>query len=57
MHAEAGPEAPDRVMSVEELGVVVEWKMTRGKWRPRNLQLALSNSEEDVEVRRGRHHA
>ena len=32
----------------EEMGKITEWKMLRGQWRPRNLQLVLSNSEKDV---------
>lgn len=33
-------------LTVEELVEVVEWKMTRGIWRPRNKQLAAGNSPE-----------
>jgi hypothetical protein len=32
----------------DELVRVVEWKMARGVWRPRNLQLARSNDEATV---------
>lgn len=33
-------------LTVEELVEVVEWKMTRGIWRPRNKQLAAGNTPE-----------
>jgi hypothetical protein len=33
---------------VDQLASLVEWKQLRGKWRPRNLTLARSNSEVDV---------
>ena len=36
-------------VTTEELGWVTEWKMLRGAWRPRNLQLVRGNSTVEVE--------
>lgn len=36
-------------VTVEELAGVTEWKMLRGDWRPRNLQLVRQNPPEEVE--------
>lgn len=40
---------PDKHVSLSELGKLMEWKLTRGKFRPRLQQLVASNSEDTVE--------
>lgn len=40
---------PAPSVTVEELGWVTEWKMLRGVWRPRNLQLVTGNPAAEVE--------
>ncbi|XP_029933998.1 uncharacterized protein LOC115378023 [Myripristis murdjan] len=40
---------PDRHVTLSELVKLMEWKLTRGKFRPRLQQLVASNSEETVE--------
>ncbi|XP_071782845.1 uncharacterized protein LOC139932832 [Centroberyx gerrardi] len=39
----------DKYASLSELVKLMEWKLTRGKFRPRLQQLVASNSEETVE--------
>uniref|UniRef100_A0A3Q2WFA7 Zgc:112496 n=1 Tax=Haplochromis burtoni TaxID=8153 RepID=A0A3Q2WFA7_HAPBU len=40
---------PDKHVSLSELKKLMEWKLTRGKFRPRLQQLVASNSEDEVE--------
>ncbi|XP_030256984.1 uncharacterized protein LOC115571634 [Sparus aurata] len=40
---------PDKHVTQSELVKLMEWKLTRGKFRPRLQQLAASNSEDAVE--------
>ncbi|KAK2820243.1 hypothetical protein Q5P01_023202 [Channa striata] len=40
---------PDKHVTLSELVKLMEWKLTRGKFRPRLQQLVASNSEETVE--------
>ncbi|KAM3859560.1 uncharacterized protein ACN63O_016093 [Diretmus argenteus] len=40
---------PDKYVTLSELVKLMEWKLTRGKFRPRLQQLVASNSEETVE--------
>ncbi|XP_034564680.1 uncharacterized protein zgc:112496 [Notolabrus celidotus] len=40
---------PDKHVSQSELVKLMEWKLTRGKFRPRLQQLVASNSEDTVE--------
>ncbi|XP_008301907.1 uncharacterized protein LOC103373720 [Stegastes partitus] len=40
---------PDRHVTQSELVKLMEWKLTRGKFRPRLQQLVASNSEDTVE--------
>uniref|UniRef100_UPI0037E970CA uncharacterized protein n=1 Tax=Semicossyphus pulcher TaxID=241346 RepID=UPI0037E970CA len=40
---------PDKHVTHSELVKLMEWKLTRGKFRPRLQQLAASNSEDTVE--------
>lgn len=42
-------ERPGRYVTLPELVKVMEWKLTRGKFRPRLQQLVATNSEEAVE--------
>src|SRR5687767_13714342 len=35
-------------ITLDELGWATEWKMLRGVWRPRNLQLVRGNPEPEV---------
>lgn len=42
---------PEPFVTHRELVQVVEWKMARGVWRPRNLQLARGNDAAEVEAR------
>ncbi|KAM4624206.1 uncharacterized protein ACJ7VT_005104 [Polymixia lowei] len=41
---------PDKHVTLPELVKLMEWKLTRGKFRPRLQQLVASNSEETVET-------
>lgn len=40
---------PDKHVTLSELEKLMEWKLTRGKFRPRLRQLVASNSEDEVE--------
>ncbi|XP_056153206.1 uncharacterized protein zgc:112496 [Lampris incognitus] len=40
---------PEKYITLPELVKLMEWKLTRGKFRPRLQQLVASNSEETVE--------
>ncbi|XP_038592258.1 uncharacterized protein zgc:112496 [Micropterus salmoides] len=40
---------PDKHVTLSELVKLMEWKLTRGKFRPRLQQLVASNSEDTVE--------
>ncbi|XP_023143512.2 uncharacterized protein zgc:112496 [Amphiprion ocellaris] len=40
---------PDKHVTLSELVKLMEWKLTRGKFRPRLQQLVASNSEDSVE--------
>lgn len=40
---------PDKHVTLSEMVKLMEWKLTRGKFRPRLQQLVASNSEETVE--------
>lgn len=37
-------------ITVNQLSDITEWKMLRGQWRPRNLQLVKSNTQKEVET-------
>lgn len=41
---------PERYVTHSELVKLMEWKLTRGKFRPRLQQLVATNSEETVEM-------
>uniref|UniRef100_A0A3P9PXI3 Zgc:112496 n=1 Tax=Poecilia reticulata TaxID=8081 RepID=A0A3P9PXI3_POERE len=42
---------PDKHITLSELKKLMEWKLTRGKFRPRLQQLAASNAEDAVQNR------
>ncbi|XP_014822962.1 PREDICTED: uncharacterized protein LOC106903573 isoform X1 [Poecilia mexicana] len=42
---------PDKHITLSELKKLMEWKLTRGKFRPRLQQLAASNAEDAVQKR------
>ncbi|XP_023197084.1 uncharacterized protein LOC102220265 isoform X3 [Xiphophorus maculatus] len=42
---------PDKHITLSELKMLMEWKLTRGKFRPRLQQLAASNGEDAVQKR------